>query len=507
MTVSQDNRRSSVVRSSQKRKLHSTIRELTPIRSPLVQGNNDSSRRSEHHGSLLERTLRSEATARGQEEGEMQTDQEQAKSNTIEPVFKKPTNRAKAKKSTAVPTPTKNRATDIESGTEDGPSSSRSRGDDERVSLVTETKRRPGPKSKTQRPPELTEAVDIVPDVQSILNDWTGDTEGDAEEIPATQPEPVLVANDDNVFKKPAPPKQRKKRGPNVKPKKAAVAEAAASSSSDETIGEIRRSGRVSKPIAEVLPFYMMDSIRSSQPSVRSVNYNPRFKEFCQSVRDLSSTKAKTAETKKKSTTKKSTSSEVLKDVRNLPEEPPADKEPATNKRAKTTAKKTTKKSHSNTADKAFDALKKAVVAAETETADLPTVTEESPLPVVPISSPVRGKRAHASSRVTSMTRSRCTSIASSAQTTYRNNFSGNMPPSCSTEVDWSAASTTSAMVTITKTLDMGPLADLAEERVRHLEFSGGRMLTYPDYSKGIIVLETKKHRARVKRRPLVRGE
>lgn len=91
-----------------------------------------------------------------------------------------------------------------------------------------------------------------------------------------------------------------------------------------------------------------------------------------------------------------------------------------------------------------------------------------------------------------------------SIQNTYRDNFSANLPRSCSTGVDSFASMQSRSMAIVSRTMEMDSLTGVDDERVRLLEFNGGVMMTYPDYSKGSFVLHSKKERARVKGKPLV---
>lgn len=384
--------------------------------------------------------------------------------------------------------------------------------------------KRPGPKSKTKMS-AVRETMEQPQVLVSMLNDWASEPE-QSTSAPATvttQPEevtPELVpisetdammekpssaptastSDDAALFKKPKLPAPRKKRTKvTVDVDHSKDADADVTNDANGT----RRSGRTVKPVCEVVPFYMQDKVTQS---TRSINYCPKFKDYCKEVIASSYVKPKAKAPVKKP-------AQVLKDVGNRRDESSSSgsssstseattkkssgKVTEAEKRSKTSSKEPTKKKKKVANDEDFNALRDAPEV-------IPVIEEEPDVPMTePVETPrtikprVERRRLRADTKSTSSG-----SVAGSSMSVFQGNFS-NMPQSCSTGVDWS--NTQSTMVTITRTLDMNSFATDTDERVRRQVFEGGQIMTYAGYSRGIILLETKKDRARVKQRPLVR--
>lgn len=557
-----DSRHSFVVPSTQKRKLHSLARELTPIRSPLP----GSSCRTELTACDIEQdpvafpehTLVVSPTqddrCGGEAEVQLETQQPRPPRNStkavVEPakrprgrpkktdcdtVFKVPAEKPKRRTKTAAPkskkkltdtaTPSEEKSTTKSSGSGIASSS-----DDSSKAQEERPKKRAtaGPKSEKQRPSSV--VIDNrQSEVEAMLSEWTGEPESatgtttadpgevgervrEADNNPAavvvTAEEPPMSAKKDDsaIFKMPALPVQRKKRT-TIAAKQAPIA-------TDRQADGTRRSGRAAKPKSELLPYYMIDQL--SAQNKQSVNYNPQFEDFCASMKAKIKPGAKKRE-------------EVLENVRSTAtqDNKSSSNRPLEQKRTKTTTKAAPKKQKRATNDEAFDALREPPALPTTKAASkkqkkarndealqeppaLPVVPEEPDVSMIVTYTPRTTRPREEKRRLVSRTRMTSGgnghSLTSTSVSTFRDHFSGNMQPSCSTGVDWST-SQSAAMVTITRTLNMDSFDDLGEERVRHQEFDGGKMMTYADYSKGIIVLSTKKQRARVKRKPLVRVE
>lgn len=162
------------------------------------------------------------------------------------------------------------------------------------------------------------------------------------------------------------------------------------------------------------------------------------------------------------------------------------------NKRSRTTTKPATKKQKKA----ANEATKKQKTAALATPEVMPPIHEDMEFEGAPEPQPVQPKPRGRSRKISEQPKS-----SSIISCTYRDNFSGNLAPASSTGVDWS---TCSSMARKTRTMDLASFAEDNDTRVLHQNFKGGKMLVYQDYSKGIIVLDSKKERARVKRKPLV---
>lgn len=385
--------------------------------------------------------------------------------------------------------------------------------------------KRPGPKSKTKISAVM-ETMDQPLVLVSMLNDWASEPEQSTsapatvtqpeevtpELVPISDPTDVMVekpssaptastSDDAALFKKPKLPAPRKKRT-----KVTVDVHNSKEIDSDVTndANGTRRSGRTVKPVCEVVPFYMQDKV---QQSTRSINYCPKFKDYCKEVIASRNDKPKTKPPVKKP-------AQVLKDVGNRRDESSSSgsssstsgattkkssgKASEAEKRSKTSSKEPTKKKKKVTNDDEFNALRDApeVIPVIEEEPEVPMTEEvETPRTIKPR---VERRRLREETKSTSSG-----SVAGSSMSVFQGNFS-NMPQSCSTGVDWSNTQQ-STMVTITRTLDMNSFATDTNERVRRQVFEGGQIMTYAGYSRGIILLETKKERARVKQRPLVR--
>lgn len=341
--------------------------------------------------------------------------------------------------------------------------------------VAKKSTRRPGPKSKTQRQSEVVnDGVGVVRDdrpteIAEIINDWRDE-------------EPVVPASEEALFKKPAAP------APKKRPAKRAtrVREEAEEEDAMETTG-MRRSNRTVKTVREVLPFYMADMLTDSRPIEKGRFTSETFKRFCKTL------KPEPDVVKKKSSSSAST------------------KSAASSTAAALSKKKRTKAPPETvTSEEAFDALRDnreeqeiTDTAAAAATPQLEPIGEVEELVIKrPRSSRKEreGKAVSKSGGSSSSRGSAISSVSTSVQQQSTYNFSKNLMRASSTGLDWDATS----QVTITRTLDICSLPGMAEERVRHQDFSGGYMMIYPGYTQGIIVLNSKKERARVKKKPLV---
>lgn len=468
------------------------------------------------------------------------------KSSSDDSVFKRPVvapSQVKKTKSTAGPKSKKKilieegeaTASSCGSDSDAAAGSSQSGSGQEKRKRVTSA----GPKSKKK---EIEREMEMQRNSSLRAMDGDVDTEPElVETVPtkrrstATKAGTVPAASeDDSVFKKPTlpAPKTRRKRETS----QARETQVSGFESYNEN-NSTRRSGRTARPVAAVLPYSMLDKYKEAP--VRTINYNPNFQDFCKSVlattnskrtktvakkSTSSATKSKTAtESMKEKTTavgtkKQKTTSEESKKKKS---EISVDKEA---KLAKTSKTKTSKMSN----DEIFDAMKKnresemPVIAEveEDENVDwqyeAPVEREEQMEELPRKRSASANSKGTTEKRKTKRGKARSTSTTpstavggNSVQTTYSDNFSCNMPPTCSTGVDSFATSTMQqsqqSMVMVSKTMHMESL-DMTDGLVRRQDFEGGFMMTWPDYSQGNIVLNSKKKRARVKRNPLVSG-
>lgn len=413
--------------------------------------------------------------------------------------------------------------------------------------MVEKRKRRPGPKSKTQRPP----STDTVPAVVAeTLRDWESDEPtADPPETRRDTPEYERVAGpsrsgssnsssrsknpsptenvDDVIFKVPAVPVP-KRRG--RKKKEPPVVSSNSNDSMDSNVS--RRSQRTIKPITQMLPYCIVNEPTDHKKRQVTMFTLPTFEVFCNARKnssraveenDLVEKDNKTAD--KYDTNKKSKRSES---VAPSPEK----------KRAKSSSKAGVKKQKKVSKDELFNQLKdksvdenveedqvlrksktkaaekkqrnessnREVDDNESHFTDVPEFQQPEPLPVIQEDDkppkPARGRPKSKKTKADHLQVPRTTPKNQSLAHTYQD-FSPNQLPASSTGVEVSLPSI--SMVTITKTLDIASFTDINEDRVLKQNFEGGKLMTYPDYSKGIISLHAKKQKARVKKKPLVR--
>lgn len=294
------------------------------------------------------------------------------------------------------------------------------------------------------------------------------DTESDSAEEPA--PGASQDKNPDAVFKMPAAPAPRKKHvtsSKRITKTKITIQGSESDESTTESHNGTRRSARVPKPIREVIPYYLMDKIDFE--IVRPINYNPSFREFA--TRGLAKPETPPERPSRSRSKDSNAKKDVLKDVGNknkvdVTMNCSGGEASNQGKRRKKTSSATATQKTQKKLSKAFDALKEGTGATDLQ-------------------------------------------MGTSSLMTYRDNFSQNLGPMSSTNVDSSHAPSSSSVSSttraiISRTLEAGSISHVPGERIRSQEFNGGVMLAYEDFSRGTIILESTKKRARVRDKPLV---
>lgn len=503
-----------VVPSSQKRRLHSTYRELTPISSPLAGTFRNEEGQYVEDVDIArpaEIAITNEVPVRGRGRPRKQA--------TEKEVFKKPAEpkEKKKRKTTTTKSHKKKQSSDTDDSDDWAIPLHELKGTANNKKSAAASKKKPSEEEAQKDHSEEEAHIELA-------------VESSAEvEPPSKEQGPGLATaedDDDVVFKRPALPAPKKKKTQKRDTEKA-------SENFSETCGEsnaTRRSSRPAKPIAPILPYHLINDMRDKSTSRTSnpVKYKYTFADFRSTLDKISHVKSYSKTSSVSSS--KPPRSAVLKDtVNTIVEEEPvevtetaAQKTKTQPKKSSTTgkvqkaqadvkriAKVTKKKFPSKANDQQFDALKESFVPA------IDVIQEEEPETTTPMEGQVEeetprthkpkgDKRRNVSKARSKSNATKDFDSVHSIQTTYRDNFSANVPRSCSTGVDSFASIQSRSMAVVSRTLEMDSLTGVADERVRLLEFNGGVMMTYPDYSKGSFVLHSKKERARVKGKPLV---
>lgn len=344
-------------------------------------------------------------------------------------------------------------------------------------------------------PTEVIESVEV-----NSIQDAQPPSNMEEEEQPVRRS--LEKAADDAVFKIPALPvkKAYKKKAPAAAPgpkkDRPVQSQNDTTASNGDNTNSMRRSSRAPKPVTEILPFCMMGR---EPPAVQTrINYCPKFVDLYKQL--MAAPKGKT-KTKAKST-KKAVGSEkadkpggekaakVLADVSNT-------------RGQNSSVSGVSSKSHQSGASKAGKTSKASKSTKKTDSMALVKVVEQSENDnqnETPRTTKAHDQRRRQHNEVKSHASA---SPGHSTIMTYRDTFGGgHLPPSSSTGVEGSSVASASRVI-ISRIRE----ADLSLGKVLRQEMSGGTLMTYADYSKGVIMLNTTKTSARVKKKPLVSGD